>query len=152
GTHWLLGLQNRDGGVPTFCRGWGNLPFDRSSPDITAHAIRAWLAARLVKTDEARRIGAAVGRAVHYLVRTQRDDGAWVPLWFGNQYSANDENPLYGTARVIPALCAAAATRIDGATAALGKAVHWLVAKQNADGGWDGATGGRSSVEETGLA
>ncbi len=39
---WLLDLQNRDGGIPTFCRGWGNLPFDRSSADLTAHAIRAW--------------------------------------------------------------------------------------------------------------
>jgi squalene-hopene/tetraprenyl-beta-curcumene cyclase len=44
---WLLDLQNRDGGFPTFCRGWGTLPFDRSSPDITAHCLRAiagWLA------------------------------------------------------------------------------------------------------------
>src|SRR5690606_15922333 len=23
GLRWLLGLQNRDGGLPTFCRGWG---------------------------------------------------------------------------------------------------------------------------------
>ncbi|KAF0170470.1 MAG: squalene-hopene cyclase [Limisphaerales bacterium] len=44
GVKWLLDLQNRDGGIPTFCRGWTNLPFDRSSPDITAHALRAWLA------------------------------------------------------------------------------------------------------------
>ena len=29
GVRWLLGVQNRDGGVPTFCRGWGTLPFDR---------------------------------------------------------------------------------------------------------------------------
>ncbi|MFN8710909.1 MAG: prenyltransferase/squalene oxidase repeat-containing protein, partial [Planctomyces sp.] len=43
---WLLDLQNRDGGWPTFCRGWGTLPFDRSSCDLTAHTIRAlrrWL-------------------------------------------------------------------------------------------------------------
>src|SRR4029077_8232431 len=33
GARWLLGLQNRDGGIPTFCRGWGALPFDRSSAD-----------------------------------------------------------------------------------------------------------------------
>jgi squalene-hopene/tetraprenyl-beta-curcumene cyclase len=26
---WLLDLQNSDGGWPTFCRGWGALPFDR---------------------------------------------------------------------------------------------------------------------------
>ena len=41
---WLLGLQNKDGGVPTFCRGWGKLPFDQSSPDLTIHTLRAWQA------------------------------------------------------------------------------------------------------------
>src|SRR5262249_10278184 len=41
GLSWLLGLQNRDGGWPTFCRGWGRLPFDRSGCDLTAHALRA---------------------------------------------------------------------------------------------------------------
>ncbi len=41
GIRWLLGVQNRDGGFPTFCRGWGKLPFDRSCADITAHALRA---------------------------------------------------------------------------------------------------------------
>ena len=37
---WLLAawLQNDDGGWPTFCRGWGRLPFDRSGTDLTAHA------------------------------------------------------------------------------------------------------------------
>ena len=44
GTRWLLGLQNSDGGIPTFCRGWGTLPFDRSGEDLTAHALRAWSA------------------------------------------------------------------------------------------------------------
>jgi squalene-hopene/tetraprenyl-beta-curcumene cyclase len=29
GIRWLLGLQNRDGGWPTFCRGWGKLPSAR---------------------------------------------------------------------------------------------------------------------------
>ena len=46
GIRWLLDLQNRDGGMPTFCRGWGALPFDRSGADLTAHAVRAWLAWR----------------------------------------------------------------------------------------------------------
>ena len=41
GLDWLLNLQNRDGGWPTFCRGWGHLPFDRSGCDLTAHALRA---------------------------------------------------------------------------------------------------------------
>src|SRR5262249_52387716 len=39
--NWVLGLQNRDGGWPTFCRGWGHLPFDRSGSDLTAHNVRA---------------------------------------------------------------------------------------------------------------
>src|SRR6185503_15557139 len=30
GVRWLADLQNGDGGIPTFCRGWTNLPFDRS--------------------------------------------------------------------------------------------------------------------------
>ena len=46
GVRWLLDLQNRDGGMPTFCRGWTGLPFDRSGPDLTAHAVRAWCAWR----------------------------------------------------------------------------------------------------------
>jgi squalene-hopene/tetraprenyl-beta-curcumene cyclase len=41
GIGWLLNLQNADGGWPTFCRGWGALPFDRSGVDLTAHVIRA---------------------------------------------------------------------------------------------------------------
>jgi len=44
GIRWLLDLQNGDGGIPTFCRGWTNLPFDRSGPDLTAHALLAWRA------------------------------------------------------------------------------------------------------------
>ncbi len=44
GIDWLIKLQNRDKGWPTFCRGWGKLPFDRSGTDITAHVIRALLA------------------------------------------------------------------------------------------------------------
>ena len=49
GVKWLLDLQNRDGGWPTFCRGWGKLPFDRSGADLTAHALRAIEAARLAR-------------------------------------------------------------------------------------------------------
>ena len=50
GTDWLLALQNRDGGWPTFCRGWGKLAFDRSGTDLTAHApraLRVWHEARI---------------------------------------------------------------------------------------------------------
>jgi len=105
GIQWLLDLQNRDGGMPTFCRGWGKLPFDRSCPDLTAHAIRAWLAWR-DEVDPAlrKRIFRALKKSFHYLGKKQRADGSWLPLWFGNQYNPNHENPVYGTTRVLEAL------------------------------------------------
>ena len=37
-------------------------------------------------------------------MKTQRADGSWVPLWFGNEHAPGDENPLYGTAHVVIAL------------------------------------------------
>ena len=147
GAVWLLDLQNRDGGMPTFCRGWGRLPFDRSSPDLTAHAIRAWLAWRAqVSAPVQSRIEVALARAEKFLERTQRADGAWVPLWFGHQEARDDENPVYGTARVVPALC-----ELSNPPPCLLRAVRWLIAVQNPDGGWAGAPGAASSLEETGL-
>ena len=153
GIGWLLGLQNRDGGVPTFCRGWGKLPFDRSSPDLTAHAIRAWLTWRTEMPAPLRRkMEAAVKRAADFLQRNQRTDGAWVPLWFGHQEDPADENPLYGTARVVPALCRLAAADAPKMSDALERALGWIISRQNADGGWSGAEGAASSLEEAALA
>ena len=43
GVGWLLGLQNRDGGLPTFCRGWDIAV--RPAVLISAHALAAWAAA-----------------------------------------------------------------------------------------------------------
>lgn len=153
GVRWLLDLQNRDGGMPTFCRGWGRLPFDRSSPDLTAHAIRAWLAWRGALPPELQaRVEAGLDRAADFLLRTQRPDGAWVPLWFGHQEDPAEENPLYGTARVVPALTALVQAGRILMAGPRQRAVDWLVARQNADGGWSGAAGAASSTEETGVA
>jgi squalene-hopene/tetraprenyl-beta-curcumene cyclase len=157
GLEWLLNVQNKDGGIPTFCRGWGALPFDRSSADITAHAVRAWAAWRSELVGPLRvRTDRALRRAVDFLVfRAQRPNGSWVPLWFGNQNSTDDENPTYGTARVLPALVRGAtldghpfATRL----AALSKGSAWLTEIQREDGSWGGGGSGPSSVEETALA
>ncbi|NLT71747.1 MAG: squalene--hopene cyclase [Verrucomicrobiaceae bacterium] len=149
GVRWLLDLQNRDGGIPTFCRGWGALPFDRSSPDLTAHTLRAWhvwrpdLPAALQE-----RIDLAAERARRFLEKKRRPDGSWSPLWFGNQHRlVDEENPSYGTAKVVLAFLQAG--RDDLAAPGLA----WLRSQQNADGGW-GALRDRtpSTIEETALA
>jgi squalene-hopene/tetraprenyl-beta-curcumene cyclase len=153
GAAWLLGLQNRDGGIPTFCRGWGALPFDRSSPDLTAHAIRAWLAwADRVPPDLALRINRALGRALGYLERSQTADGAWIPLWFGNPWDAREENPLYGTSRVVLALAQLAARGHEAARRMMTRGAGWLLAAQNWAGAWGGSPAARPSIEETALA
>lgn len=144
GVRWLLSLQNADGGFPTFCRGWGRLPFDHSAPEITAHAIRAMHASiRLGATAPVYR---AVPRALQYLASTQAEDGSWRPLWFGNQYTPDHGNPVVGTARVLRAMAA-----VPQRTATAGRAVRYLTDAQNADGGWGGRGGVSSSVEETAL-
>lgn len=109
GIRWLLRLRNADGGIPTFCRGWGVLPFDRSSTDLTAHTIRAFLAWKRESSpldDPAllRQMDRAIGSMLRFLRRRQNPDGSWFPLWFGNQDHPEDENPCYGTAKVLRAL------------------------------------------------
>ncbi len=105
GVRWLLDLQNGDGGIPTFCKGWTNLPFDRSSPDITAHAVRASEATELLHrtpgTDIKSRAQLFRKKAQEFLRDRCQNDGAWIPLWFGNQNEKNEENRTYGTAKVI---------------------------------------------------
>lgn len=160
GLNWLCGLQNRDGGFPTFCRGWGTLPFDRSAPDLTAHVIRAFRAHGgewFLEQDDAFEVDMPLtvavalerlGPAFKYLQQVQRPDGSWLPLWFGNQHAPDDINPTYGTAKVLAAYrdCGL----IDQPAAQRGMA--WLRANQNLDGGWGAGRGTPSSVEETALA
>ena len=154
GIRWLIGLQNRDGGWPTFCRGWGRLPFDRSGADLTAHALRALHAWR----DHPAAAGAkgSIERGYRFLQRQQRADGSWVPLWFGNQDHPAEENPVYGTSKVLLAFAGDAGTKSPAAR----RAAIWLCGAQNQDGGWSGGSGlvttsgdpAPSSVEETALA
>lgn len=154
GLQWLIGLQNRDGGLPTFCRGWGKLPFDRSCPDITAHALLAfeewydWMGPRTRV-----RINAAMHAAVSYLETSQSEDGYWLPLWFGNQSSPTRENPVYGTSLVVFALKSISPERLPRSDLLLERGRLWIINAQNEDGGWGGGKGGgESSIEETALA
>ena len=147
GFQWLCDLQNRDGGIPTFCRGWGALPFDRSSADLSAHVIRAcheWVddLPPLIRA----RVRWMEHRAQIFLHRTRRNDGSWLPLWFGNQHERDDINPTYGTAKVVLALA------FSDPFAMLPSALDWLRRQQNEDGGWGGGKDSMSSIEETALA
>jgi squalene-hopene/tetraprenyl-beta-curcumene cyclase len=165
GLHWLLDLQNRDGGWPTFCRGWGKLPFDRSGADLTAHALRTLAAWKPQMEADQVYYAACRGQihfagfplafferdlahGLHHLENQQRSDGSWLPLWFGNQHSPQDENPTYGTARVLAAYRDLDMIKDNCAE----RGVAWLVAAQNAEGGWGGSPGAPSSIEETALA
>ena len=145
-SNWLYSLQNRDGGWPTFCRGWGTLPFDRSGTDLTAHVLRATACGVIASPLFA--LTDAMQRGFAYLAREQRADGSWLPLWFGNQHAPDEINPVYGTARVL------AAYRDLGLADApeCRRGVAYLLSVQNADGGWGGAKDCPSSVEETALA
>ncbi len=163
GVRWLLGLQNRDGGFPTFCRGWGTLPFDRSSPDITAHCLRALSEWQSVTPSEwedglidsgvipAPDLWVTLVRPMNlgfaFLERVQRPNGSWLPLWFGNQHVPNDENPVYGTSRVLRAF-----RDCDRWNDHARRGAEWLYSVQNPDGGWGGDAGAPSTVEETALA
>lgn len=145
GVRWLLGLQNPDGGIPTFCRGWGKLPFDRSSPDLTAHTLLAWKSWLPDLTPDLRgQVARAIQRATQYLMRVQEPDGSWIPLWFGNQHAPGEANRVYGVARVLAVL--------DRTSPPAQKALAWLLQAQNEDGGWGGCRGTPSSIEETSLA
>jgi squalene-hopene/tetraprenyl-beta-curcumene cyclase len=166
GLRWLMDLQNRDGGWPTFCRGWGKLPFDRSGTDLTAHALRAFRA-WLPELENLREVSAATPtesqilqstyRGLKYIQKMQRPDGSWLPLWFGNQDHDQEDNPIYGTGKVL--LAFADLQRTDSPVAQAG--FRFLMHSQNPDGGWGGGpsikyrgseTEGSSSLEETAVA
>jgi squalene-hopene/tetraprenyl-beta-curcumene cyclase len=174
GIGWLYGLQNRDGGWPTFCRGWGTLPFDRSGTDLTAHAMRAidvWLSQtndqdRLLPKDLFSKKSAAFRRGLNYLERKQNSDGSWLPLWFGNQDYSGEDNPIYGTSRVLLALNELKVPKnLPQIREMRRKGSDFLRKHQNRDGGWGGGPsvpygmdrqlsqcGSVSSVEESAVA
>ncbi|MBR6035434.1 MAG: squalene--hopene cyclase [Bacteroidaceae bacterium] len=155
GLKWLIGLQNNDGGMPTFCKGWGKLPFDRSTPDITAHAILAmglWLPSLegKLKTD----VQKSLDRMLAWMQHTTDSRPAsglvnahgWVPLWFGDQDAADEKAPVYGTATAIDYLMS---SHHPVAVELAQSQIHFILQTQNEDGGWGGNQGVKSKVTYT---
>jgi squalene-hopene/tetraprenyl-beta-curcumene cyclase len=142
---WILGMQSRDGGWGAFdvnndARWLHKIPFsdmdslvDPSTSDVTGrmlecfgtllnyrkggHRIRPGLAQRLRESSQ---------KALRFILKEQTPSGAWWGRW-GNNYN-------YGTVNVLRGLAAFCGDK-EVARAAL-RAVLWLEACQNKDGGW----------------
>ena len=70
-----------------------------TSPPIPS-AWQAWaddLPASLARAPK------SASRAHGYLATVQAPDGHWSPLWFGNQHRREEDNPTYGTSRILRA-------------------------------------------------
>ncbi len=150
GIEWLLDLQNTDGGMPTFCKGWGKLPFDRSSPDISAHsllAFRLWMHA--LPGELQRKCKAGMHRMLGWMQKIQAPNGSWTPLWFGDQDAGDERSPLYATAMTVEYL---AGSPEPVAHEMSRRGIQYILATQNTDGGWGGAKEVPSKITLTARA
>ena len=168
GQAWLLSIQNKNGGFPTFCRGWETLPFDKSSPDLTAHALRALATQGLAVRNDAivscELDSFSLWNGWCYLLKAIQADGAVHPLWFGCESSPNKLNATYGTAHALYAMAGLKQIGFDDFDTPIGRPYlfsideksiivrNFLLSIQNPDGGFGGCKGAPSSAEETGLS
>jgi len=131
GLEWLLGMQSKNGGWGAFDRNntralLREIPFadfgemiDPPSVDVTAHIVE------FLGKMGYRSGFKPLDRALSYLFREQEPDGPWYGRW--------GVNYIYGTGYVLPALEAVGFPMDDPRVR---KAVDWLLARQNEDGGW----------------
>ena len=129
---WILGLQSKNGAWGAFDADneyhyLNHIPFadhgallDPPTEDVTARCV-----SMLAQLGETLENSPAVSAAVDYLKRTQLAEGSWYGRW-GMNY-------IYGTWSV---LCALNAAGVDHGAPEMRKAAKWLIAIQNADGGW----------------
>jgi len=153
GIVWLMGLQNSDGGFPTFCKGWGKLPFDCSCPDITAHAIKSFVIWKdCFDKKFQKKIDERIKKAIAFLGKAQYHDGSFSPLWFGNELAEHHKNPVYGTSIVLYSLADLKKAGYAGLDQMMAKAIRFLAMTQHHLGGWGGDKDLPPSIEETSLA
>jgi squalene-hopene/tetraprenyl-beta-curcumene cyclase len=129
---WIVGLQSGNGGWASFDADnthhfLDNIPFadhgallDPPTEDVAARCV-----SMLAQLGERPDNSTAQTLAIDYLRRTQHPQGSWFGRW--------GMNHIYGTWSVLSALNAAG---IDHAAPETRRAVAWLTAIQNADGGW----------------
>ncbi|HLG45167.1 MAG TPA: squalene--hopene cyclase [Reyranella sp.] len=131
GIEWTVGMQSTNGGWAAFDVDnvddyLNNIPFadhgallDPPTADVSARCIG--MLAQLGEPADSARMKAAVA----YLEREQMPDGSWFGRW--------GVNYVYGT---WSSLCALNAAGVPSTAPTVAKAVDWLVAIQNTDGGW----------------
>ena len=147
-TEWVVGMQSSDGG-------WGafepentqlylnNIPFsdhgallDPPTSDVSARCLSMLAQIDPAQREQLARRGEAgmrddtrpdtpAGRALAYLLAEQEADGSWYGRW-GMNY-------IYGTWTV---LCSLNMAGLKPDAPAMKRATDWLLAIQNADGGW----------------
>jgi squalene-hopene/tetraprenyl-beta-curcumene cyclase len=150
GVRWLLDLQNKDGGIPTFCKGWGKLPFDSSSPDLSAHSLAAFERWYGVLPEAVRqRCRKGILRILRWMKQTQAPDGSWTPLWFGDQDTPDEHAPVYGTSVAVEYLSLSSYPLAKELSV---RGAAYLASVQNKDGGWGGAQACPSKVTLTARA
>ncbi len=128
---WIISMQSRNGGWAAFDKDNDKqilakipyadfmTPLDPTSVDVTAHIVE--LLAKLGYE----RSHKPFQDALHYLKEEQEVDGSWYGRW--------GVNYVYGTGAVLPALREAGENMREGY---IQRALRWLKAHQNEDGGW----------------
>jgi squalene-hopene/tetraprenyl-beta-curcumene cyclase len=129
---WIVGMQSKDGGWGAFDADniyhyLNHIPFadhgallDPPTADVSARCVS--MLAQLGDTIDT---SECLKRGVDYLIKEQEKDGSWFGRWGANY--------IYGT---WSALCALNAVGLPHEHDAYRRAVAWLVAIQNEDGGW----------------
>ncbi len=131
GLHWLLSMQCDDGGWGAFDVNnnkaiLNKIPFadlesmlDPSTSDLTGRALELLGHIGFPRTHR------IVKQALRFIQNDQKPDGSWYGRW--------GVNYIYGTCHV---LCGLRSVGESMEQPYIQRAVRWLMAHQNADGGW----------------